>query len=244
MNTNQHRSALIALLLMALSAPAGAQDLAEVEKKIIAAGDKVKSFTAEMTTSSQIRQAGMTMETSGKGTIELLRHEGKVLWRLEQKTATVTEIAGQKQNMEVTTLAVTDGEFTYVLMEQSGQKQVIKSKAESAQPTLANKETFEQLHKDSELRLLPEAKLDGRSAYVIEATPKDKSDPMARQTLWFDKESGMLLKMEVVDEQGRPLHTSTFSNYKTNVTLKPERFRFQPPEGVPVIDMTQAPRTP
>lgn len=240
MADRKHRRALVGLAVLALVVPAQAQSLDEVEKELTKAADKVKSFTAEVTMKSQMQQPGVTMESSGKGTIEFMRKGDETLWRMDQETSTVTEAAGQMQKTEVSTLTIVDGEFMYVLTERAGEKKAIKSKADPAQMKLAAKDVFDQLRKDHELKLLPEAPVEGVDAYVIEATPKKQVGPIAKQVLHFGKESGMLLKMEALDASGKPMHTTTFSALKLNVKIDPERFKFKAPEGVQVMDMTGA----
>jgi outer membrane lipoprotein-sorting protein len=235
----KHYIMLAGLFALVIAAPALAQSLDDVEKKIVEAADKVKSFTADMTMESEMQQGGRTMAHRGKGTIEVVRRGDKMLSRMEQKITMDTGAGGQK--MEVSTLTVIDEEYMYMLTEQFGQKMAMKRKPDPGQMRFAGKSMFEELRKEHDLKLLPEAQVEGRDAYVIEATPKNQTGPVAKQVSYFDKQTGLVLKMAALDAAGKAMHTTTFSNYKTNVEIDPDHFKFKAPEGVQIMDMTNMP---
>ena len=238
MMANHIRSkALTGLVALAVALPALAQDLDSVEKRIVQAAEKVKSFTADMTMAGQMQQMGKTMTSSGKGTIEAMRKGDKMLARMEQNMT--METGGQK--MEISTLTVIDEEYMYILTERLGQKMAMKRKSDAAQMQFAGKGMLEDLHKEHDLKLLPEMRVDDREAYVIEATPKNQAGAVEKQLFCFDKQTGMLLKMQGLAGGGQPAFTTTFTNFKINPEIKPDRFKFKAPEGVQVMDMTNMP---
>lgn len=219
---------------------AWADTLEEVEKKIVDAADKVKSFTADVSTVTEAKGEGFSTSSRMQGTSEVMRKGDTVLMHMELKTTGVTKIGDQEQKMESTSLMVCDGDFNYVLTEQAGQKMAMKMKADPKMAGISSKQLFTEWGKENDLKLLPDEKVDGRDAYVIEVTPKKPGAATGKQLAYFDKEHGLMLKMVVMGEDGKPMSTTTLSNYKTGVDLKPDRFVFKAPEGVQVMDMTKA----
>jgi outer membrane lipoprotein-sorting protein len=232
-----HSPVFLLTVILTIAPVALADDLAQIEQKIISAAEEVKSCQADMTMLTTMDTPGMTMKSQGKGRFEFQLKDGKKLSRTELKMTTTTTAAGQENRMESGTLAISDGEYSWVLADQMGQKMVMKRKLDAAQAGVASKAMFDALREDFTLKLLDDAKCDGRQAYVIEATPKQPG-ATGKQLYFFDKDSGMLLKMEVFTPEGKLLSSTTMTNYKVNEPIDPKRFVFTVPDGVTVMDQT------
>ena len=242
MKTMKVCCALVAGLVFSGAAMA-ADKLEDVEKKILAQAEKNKTLTAKMATTSDIEATGMRMKSKSEGTYETARRGDKTLFRMESKSSGTTKIGDQPETKtETKTLMIADGEFYYTLSETAGQKMAMKMKLDPSKSNATSKEGFEQMHKDYNLKLLPDEKIDGKEVYVIEATPKKaKPDTTEMSKFYYAKETGVLMKsvMESKGEQSKSTIISLMSDIKPNTDIKPERFVFKAPEGVMVMDMTK-----
>ena len=226
------------LLLGALLAgPATADELDDVAGKIIAAAEKIKSLSADMTMKTEMVNSGMSMVSDAQGHMEFARQGGKELMRMDMEMSTVTKMGDQEQKMEAKSVMINDGEFTYTVSDQMGQKVAMKMANEKNQVQFSGKQMFDDLRKDNTLALLPEDKVDSVAAYVIEATPK-QAGQSGKSRYYFAKDSGMVVKMIMHTPDGEPMTTMTYSNIKLNADIKPDRFKFVAPEGVQLMDMT------
>lgn len=239
MQTRIRLTSLAAVLLAFVQmAPAG-DTLESVEKTIAAEWEKHKSLSANLSLSQQMEMGGGRVTSTGTGTFEYLRKGDKELYRLEMATTTTQAFAGNEQTIEQKVLSINDGEFVYNLTDGMGKKIAAKSRADKAKMG-GGKAMFKQLREEHELTLLPDQELDGHSAYVIEAVPK-KSTPMAiaRTVYYLRQDTGVMMKSVALNADGKAVQTMTFSEFKINPTIAPERFVFKAPEGVTVLDRTQ-----
>jgi len=91
------------------------------------------------------------------------------------------------------------------------------------------------------VKVLPDEKVDGQECFVLEVTAKSELGvpPGGRQVSYFRKDIGVNVKAVSFDPDGRQLFTTTVTDVKVGVDIKPERFVFKAPEGVEVVDMSQ-----
>ena len=235
------RVALVAAIMLTVAAATGDETLADVEKNIIQAAQRVKSYTADITIEMERSMGAMVMKSSGGGTTEFMRKGDKILSRIEMKLEMTMTNAGKEQKMAQSVLTIVDGEHSYTLTDQAGQKSAVKTKPDSANTNMGTTETFAQLREDATLKLLPEANIGDDVAYAIEATPKQMQGMAGKSVLYFSKKNGIMLKIVTMTPDDKPMQTVTLGNIKMNVDLKPDRFVFAAPEGVPLQDMTKTP---
>jgi len=57
-------------------------------------------------------------------------------------------------------------------------------------------------------------------------------------TYYFSKDTGMMMKMVMLNGEGKEMSTTTMTNWKMNPNLDASRFKFTAPPGVTVVDMT------
>ncbi|MGP8329269.1 MAG: outer membrane lipoprotein-sorting protein [Methanosarcinaceae archaeon] len=81
-------------------------------------------------------------------------------------------------------------------------------------------------------------KLDGRSTYVIEATPKDESNRkiFSKTCVWVDCENWMLLGVEMYDQDGNPMVKIQYESVTFNTGIQDSVFIFEIPEGAEVVE--------
>lgn len=181
---------------------------------------------------------GNLMSSNYGGTIEWKRAGDKTKFRTEMKGTTTQNMGGTENKMDVSVLMVSNGDFVYTLSEQMGQKMATKQKPD---PAMAGepKKLFEKVKEENNIKILPEETVDGRSAVVLEVSPKtpDQS-PVAKSLMYFDKETGINIKVVGKDKDGKEVFVNTVSDIKTNVDIPDDKFTFTAPEGVQVMDMT------
>jgi outer membrane lipoprotein-sorting protein len=218
-----------------------ADDLESVQKELAAKGAAMKSCTYK-STSTIVSEAPVKSRTETVGTDEMLKKDGKWLHRMDSKSTTVMEVGGEEQKTESTVLVVSDEKYTWTLTDSQGRKVVVKNKLAEGQ-NMAVGEGFEALRKDYDLKLLPDETVEGKPAWVIEATPK-KGTPAAQTGMtmryYYDKGSGMMVKMAGKTVDGKTTMTSIVKDLKVNPDISADRFVFKVPEGVHVIDMTSS----
>ena len=232
---------VLSVLAMSVAASAG-ETLESVEKKIIAVWDKHTSMSATMAMSTNMEQMGQKMSMKGSGQVEMMKTGDKELSRMEMTSKMDMGEGAAATSIESKSLAIDDGEFTWMLQERMGQKRVIKAKTGKKQQ-MGGKQMFQTLREMYELKLLPDEKIDGRSVYVLEGVPKQPMPqmPIKNVLMYFDKEYGAMVKMVSNNAGGQAVQTMAFTNIKLNPKLDPKRFVFEIPEGVPVMDRTGVP---
>lgn len=217
-----------------------AEKIDEVEKRIADQNKAIKSMSAKMNTVTNMDMGGMKSKSTATGTYEYMLDGDKMFVRSDTKVTSETDVAGNKMKQESTTVGVCDGEFFYSLTDQAGEKFATKSKI----PDKPDTDPFKGLRTDYDLKLLTDETVDGKSCWVIEATPKAPkagANPMAGGKLrhYFQKDTGAMAKNIVFGVDGKPMATTTYSDIQINKPMTRDHFKFSPPPGVKVMDTTQ-----
>ncbi len=230
-----------ALVVLSFVSGVKAATIEEVEKEIIQAQSKLKSYSA-VTETRQDMELGpnQRMKLESKGPMVWMHRDAKYLFRMELKSSSVTTINGDETRSKSDTLTVCDGDFMYTLSDSDGQKSAIKAKVD---PSHAGdvKGMFAAWRKDSTLKVLPEEKVDGKDCYVVELLPRKKEagEPFSRQKFWFRKDIGLPVKIVAFGQEDKPAMTTTMTDVKTDVDVQSDRFKFKLPEGVQLMDLTE-----
>ncbi len=232
------RRTITALALFALIAagPVMAEEVGDLEKSLKSKWMKYKSMTADMKLEGTMPQGAGKME--GTGTIEYLRQGDKPLSRVEMKNTVSYGAGDQAMKMEQNMTMIVDGEYAYTIMDGMGQKMAMKMDIDpkmTSDPGLM----FSELRKEHDLAIKPDEEVSGRATHVVEATAKEGTSPQfTKIVVYFDKETGFLLKNVSQDATGEMTQTMTYSNIKIDPKIDPARFVFKAPEGVTVLDQT------
>ncbi|MBW7906681.1 MAG: outer membrane lipoprotein carrier protein LolA [Phycisphaerae bacterium] len=219
-------------------APAWAETLDEVEAKLKKAYEEVKSYSGNYAIVMNVGTAGSTVHSELRGPTEWARRGGKIFMRTELKGKMTMSFGDTKNENESAMLMVCDGEFMWQLSEQMGTKTAMKTKPD---PKVIGDvaSMFTELKKDHDVKVLDSAKVDGADAFVIEATAKAPNPQGVDKTVfYFRKDIGVMAKMVGKDKDGKETMTVMLSDIKANPDISPDRFKFTPPEGVQVMDMT------
>ena len=229
------------LMTLSLTSVVRADEVEDVEKKLIEAHSKMKSYTSKTKTVQNFDMGqGNKMSSNYDGNIEWKRDGEKQMFRTEMKGTTTTSMGGTENKLEVSMLMISDGNFFYQLSDQMGQKMATKQKPDTAM-TGDPKKLFEKIHSDNTIKMLPDEKVDGVSVVVFEVIPKDTSaSPVAKSIMYFSKDTGINIKLVGKDKDGKDVFTNTSTDIKLNAEIANDRFVFKAPEGVQVMDMTGA----
>lgn len=235
----------VVLVLGCAVAAKAADTLETVEKKIADQTQKYKTLQYKMHMAGEMAMGEMTHKSAMDGQFLVMRKGDKVLSRMESKSRS-TYKAGEapEQTQEVSNLMVNDGEFVYTVTESGSQAVARKTrpdpKTRGVDP-LDSASAFKAMSKDFDLKLLPDATVDGKDAWAIEATPKDTKNPnmpVARMVTYYDKKTGVPAKSVGFGKDGKVVHTMVVSDVKVNADIPGDRFVFKAPPGVEVQDMT------
>ncbi len=235
--------AAVVILGCVLSARA-AETVESLQKKIGEQTGKYKTlqYNVHMVTEG----AGMP-KSVGDGQFQAIRKGDKSLTRMETRSRMTFKAGDQEQTQEYTSTMINDGEYIYTLNDAAGQKMAMKMKPDprmAGNDPLNSEAAFMAMTKDFNVKVLPDAAVDGKDAWVLELTPKDKdkggNNPLSRMVTWYDKKTGLPIKSVGYDKDGKVLNTMTISDVKTNVSIPADRFVFKAPPGVEVMDMTKA----
>ena len=234
-----------------LATPAGEATQAEPAKEdpavnklveqLVAKWKDHKSMSADMHIDMAAEQGGQKLSVEGTGRCEIARTDDSKKVRFELTQNMKMGEGDAAMEMERKLITIDNGTVVYTMVEQMGQKQVYKANSGDQNiPQFGGDSMFEALRAENSLKVLPDEKVDGKDVAVIEATPRQQNPGVriAKSVLYFDKDLGAMVRMESFDPSGQKVQTVTFNDVKLNPDLAADRFEFEVPEGVQVIDQT------
>lgn len=232
--------AVVAAVLFGCGTMGFADDLAEIEKKIVAAWAKVKSYSAKTTsTSNSSHGEGHSSKTESQGTTEMVLKGEKVFSRTEMNQTTVTTEDGKTTTEKSHLLMVGNAEFMWTLNETDARTTVMKMEAYKA-AMYSPKSYFKTYRDNYTMKSLPDETFDGAACYVFEARMKPIEGVPASgpYVMYYRKDCGISVKTVIYDADGKVTMESLTTDLKLNPSISDERFKFTVPEGVEVMDMT------
>jgi outer membrane lipoprotein-sorting protein len=234
------RSALCGLEVFALLFSvtlARAETVDEASKLITEKMKQVKSLSAKVHSEADMSSQGYSEHRTSEGILQLVRKDGQVFLRTESRESATVNAAGQTQKSNGATLAIMDGSgYVYSYIEGDSGKNAYKTKSQvdwNANPLEGAKAAYD-------IELLPDETIDGAAVYVFKLTPKAGSGGEGSAIQYFRKDCGYPVKIVHFDAAGKPLMTASYTDIKLDEEISPDRFVFTPPEGVEVIDLTEA----
>jgi len=232
-------SILTAVVTLFVTGPVLGDKLADVEKKIVEARAKYKSVQTKTKTTQGFKSEQMEMKSETIGIQEFKKKGDKLtLSRVEMTSKGTQKVKGQPaEKIDTKVLMIDDGKFVYTLNTMGKTKMAIKMKRTPGM--FEGKAHFKELRKHFTLKLLPDEKVAGKDVYVIEAKSKNENPLSSKAIHYFDKKTGIGLKMVSYDKKGKAVMTSVTTDVKLNADIKDDRFVFKAPEGVQVTDMTK-----
>jgi outer membrane lipoprotein-sorting protein len=119
---------------------------------------------------------------------------------------------------------------------------VTKSKADPAQQQTGDTSA---LRHQYDLTLVGEGEFDGQKMWMLEGTPKAKADEKAppagpsKVKVDIGQKDLMAHRITVLYKGGSEVVDVQLTNLKVNPTLDPALFKYTPPAGAEVTDMTK-----
>jgi outer membrane lipoprotein-sorting protein len=219
------RGALWVTVALLCAPIAPAQDTVEsIEKAVTDAWNRLNSMSATLAANAEFKlkpENPAPMKAMGGGTVNYLKKGETPLYALEG-WAGLSEQAKLAQAR-----CVHDGQQLHV-------DTLVFGKVESETPanaiTPGGKALFDFLRENLNLAAKPAEKLNDKEAYVIEGALKqpDEKIPMASILIYFDKATGIPLKVASLDKQGMPSATITVNDIKVNPPLAEDLFKYVP----------------
>lgn len=200
---------------------------------------KYDTISARIRMSSEMNTGSAVIQSEANGSYEHRRHADKLLYRVEVKNQIKTKTRTRTIENEQDVLTVCDGQFAFTLAEQKGQKPTaVKDLPKASQTLLADRPFFEALVAAFNVTIKPDEQIEGHDVWVLEATPKNPSATQAARSLhYIRKDSAIRVRSSGHDATGRRTQLTSLSDVKLNPPLDAERFLFEAPEGVQVVDM-------
>lgn len=235
------RAACMVAAVCALGAAQAEQTLESVETEVEALWQKVDAFTMNVTTDTNVPVGPLTLTSRATGTMECAKKDGAVLFRLEMVNKTQVPVVGA---VDQKMLNVFDGTAMFSEMEMPGMHKVFRMPKDAAQKKgpSSGRAMFEGFREQGEVKLLPDATVDGAPVWVVQVTPNEAfkrraPTPVALFKFYISKDSGIQIKTEIFDTSGKPTSTTVCSNVNTGAKPAPERFVYTAPPGVTVEEL-------
>jgi outer membrane lipoprotein-sorting protein len=234
---------------LAVPATAVAATTEEVLAKLVKSEAGVTTFEAD---TKMISKAGeKATEMTGHMAWQVVMKDGKRAGMLVNVKQQMTTEETGTFNM----LVVDDGEFVWTETRnpQVG-IMVIKNRPDAAKQQTGD---TQQLRDKYDLKLIGEEEFDGQQMWVLEGTPKNKAEDaaaprprsgkgMAAQAgepakvhVYIGQKDLMCHRFRAFDKAGNEMLDMQFTNLKVNGSLDPALFKYAPPKGARVMDMTK-----
>jgi len=235
------RAAGAAMMLVWSAGVLAAESIESIENRLVSNWDRLDSLSASIRMDLEVRAGSGRMTQKGSGRYEYLRQGEARRFRQELEVENVIDLGGSERVIRQKTLTVCNGTFVYHLTDKEGVKSAVRDRADSRLAAhVGGRAFFDYLRANYVLKVLADQELEGRPVCVLEATPKlYRGGEGGRQLIHFDKERGMMVKNVVLNSAGQVMETTTYTDVQVNPKIGTERFRFQAPEGVTVIDLAR-----
>lgn len=236
----QKRFMLATTALLAFAVTARAETLKEAQDKIHDLVSKYKSMQFKMKMTSDMNMAGATTKTDSTSEVEAAKKGDAVMSRIHTKMKSVSSMAGQEYKMDMESLSISDGKFTWTITE-SPQKQITKMKYDPSTSSYFNpKDGWKAMSEHYEMKLLPDETIDGKACWVIQMEPKDPTMKMAqsKSVSYYDKKTGISPKTVTYGPDGKKSGEIIMTDVKIDADISADRFAYTPPAGAKVEDMT------
>lgn len=237
------RCVAFSAVVLSCAAPAMAETLDEVKKKIHDKVSSYKSLEYKGYATTDFNSPQFSSKTTTEISAQYVRQGDKILGRTESKVNSEQKMGDQATKSAVQITSISDGQFDYTIQDTDGTKTATKSKAAMTKElnpfnTLGMFKTMEESY---DVKILADETVDGKPAWVFEMKPKDPAAAatMGRTISYYDKETGISTKSTTYDPAGKPMSTFITKDIKINSNINPDLFVFKAPPGVEVMDTTK-----
>lgn len=178
--------------------------------------------------------------TETQGTYDLKKDKGKVLVRMEIQVGDAYERIDDSKPRKFHVTNWFDGDYLYSL--RKWEDQYAAEKREQTQGGLmimGGEDFFKELKRNYKLRVREPRKLGDRDVVILEGVTKLGEEKAGLALHWFDKESGILLKLATYEFRRRPKWSITLEELNLNPVFPANHFKFAAPQGVHLRDLTK-----
>jgi len=214
----QIASVLVVLAIVLIAGCSEQISADQIAAEMKAQHDSIDDFSATVV---------MTSSFSGETEIERLKVMTKTPDKQRSEIIEPAELAG--------TVIVRNGSTMWTY--DPAKNQVKKKTLPFDEPLDDYTEYINNLIDECDLSYKGTDNLDGRSTYVIEATPKDefKHEIISKIHVWVDRENWMLLGIDMYDYDGNSVMKMEYRDVTFNTGISDSEFIFEVPEGVKVV---------
>jgi len=235
------RTGMAVVACLVFAGAARAESLDDVKNKIHDMVSKYKSIQFKMKMNNDTSMAGFTMKMDSDMALEAVNKGETWMSHTETKVKTLQKMGDQEQKSDTKMTVVDDGAFVWTLSE-TPDKAVTKSKHDGKMGNPFDpKSGWKMVEESFKLELMPDETVDGKPMWVIAMEPKDPSMKMmvGKSMTYYDKKTGIAMKTVTNGADGKKTGESVTTDVKINDSVSADRFKFTPPAGVEVQDMTK-----
>jgi len=176
----------------------------------------------------------MTIELGG----QKMETEGEMMYKKPNMIKTIQRLPAETAG----SVTVSDGETMWIYNPQQNTVMIMDMPEMPEQNDVDYLQLIGAMMNESDFSLEGIEKVDGRTTYVIDISPKDDSEDFGMfgaMKVWVDKETWMPLKMDMKDTDGNPMYSVEYRNFQTNTGISDDEFQFEIPEGAEVKTMDE-----
>ncbi len=182
---------------------------------------------------ASIQDYSYTMQMTSHFGGQTLESEARVLQKKPDRMKTVT----MEPEEEAGAIVVSDGEimWTYDPKTNTVMKMEMPETLDAGEMDYVG--IIGEFLSETDVSLLGMEEIDGRSAYLLETSPKEEGEGIQLLDgvkLWVDKETWMPLRYEMYDSEGGLMIELEIRDLKVNQGIPDSEFVFEVPEGATV----------
>ena len=234
-------TALVVATLFGMPCIAAEDTVESVEKTLVEAWDKLASMSGTLDLVADVvvnPNAKGPLHLVGGGSTAYMKKGDKPLYCVDAWAGMNAEFKmGQAK-------CIHDGKDTH--LETVFMGRVSSQKLDTGGIAPGGKAFFDLLHQHVDLTLLPAGKINDQDVYILEGTAKEPSDdiPVVKGRAYLAKETGIPLKIVLVDKEGKDIATITHMDIKVNPPLSEGSFVYVPSAPPPPRAPAPLPKAP
>ncbi|MFO7974111.1 MAG: hypothetical protein R6V12_05710 [Candidatus Hydrogenedentota bacterium] len=228
---------MVLLLAVIVGAPGISQEpaldpLKVAENRIVTVWESLESAKGVLNIAAQLDVEGIVLPVQASGPFAYKNHGGKRLFRVDlDGDVTAPEISATGA-LPIQFIGVFDGAVAHMMTNMLFQKTVMRHKPSQKDLAVGGDALFKALHKDCDVRLVGDRKVNGVPCYMIEAESRKLSNDVLEPAKWnlcFAKDSGLPLLVQGFDRRGKVILKAFMGNVTLNPVLNLARFNFAAP---------------
>ncbi len=210
----------------------------QLENEIKSKLSRVKSLKATLIIDTEMVFDEYRYQSFDSGTFEYVVKKGNTVFRKELTTYEVSEAQDKRSEKHGSHLTISDGKMSFGVREVRNKQTAYKMKQLEQYGT----DPFMELRTNGDITVRPDAKVDDHDCHVVRTTPTAAHGDTTISgyvNYFFDKKLGVLRRYTAYGPENQQMRVVTFSEFKINEPIDPERLKFKPPVGVSIVDLTK-----